>query len=315
MNDRVDLPVEFLSRLRDIIEPQHIESVLESFVAQKSTSFRVNTIKTTPDELIPRLRAFGIDPDPVSWCHEAFIVSAAQRSLLTHSPRIQTGDIYIQGLSSILASTLLEVGPEQWNLDLAAAPGGKASHIAALMNNEGKLSVVEPIRKRMYRLADTLKLLGVTNAKTYLMDGRKAGDKVPGRFDRVMLDAPCSSESRFRGDDPDSWKYWSLRKIREQSRKQAGLIRSGFESLKPGGRMLYCTCSFAPEENEAIVGGLLESFPDHADLLPIELPIENWQAGLTRFGGDEFPRDLQLTRRILPNADFDGFYMARIARR
>lgn len=88
--------------------------------------------------------------------------------------------------------------------------------------------MVEPVRKRMYRLADNLKRMGSKISKTYLMDGRKAGQKVPDRFDRVMLDAPCSSEARMRLADPDSCKYWNLRKIREQSRKQTGLIASAF---------------------------------------------------------------------------------------
>ncbi|MGI9518592.1 MAG: RsmB/NOP family class I SAM-dependent RNA methyltransferase [Pirellulaceae bacterium] len=314
MNDRAELPPEFLSRLRKILEPRHVDPVLESFFQPKHTGFRVNTLKLEPSDLIPRLRTADIDPDPVTWCDEAFGVSVAQRSLLTHTPRVLTGDIYVQSLSSILAVTLLDVQPGQWNLDLAAAPGGKATHIAALMNNEGKLSVVEPIRKRMYRLADTLKRLGVTIGKTYLMDGRKVGEKVPDRFDRVLLDAPCSSESRIRGNDPESWKYWSQRKIREQARKQAGLIRSGFVSLKPGGIMLYCTCSFAPEENEAIVAGLLNEFPDQAQLLPLDLPIDNWQAGLREFGSDQFAPQLELTRRILPNSIFDGFYLALLAK-
>ncbi len=313
MNDH-SLPPEFVSRLQQIIEPQNLASVLESFHAPKHTSFRVNTLKARSSDMIPRLRTTGLDAEPVAWCEEAFVVSAAQRSLLTHSPRIDTGDIYIQGLSSILAVTLLDVQPEQTNLDLAAAPGGKASHIAALMHNQGKLSVVEPIRKRMYRLADTLKRLGVTNAKTYLMDGRKVGGKVPGRFDRVLLDAPCSSESRIRGDESGSWKYWSERKIREQSRKQSGLIRSGFEALRPGGILLYCTCSFAPEENEAIVVRLLDEYPDQARLMPLDLPIKNWQAGLQKFGTQEFPGELEQTRRILPDSNFDGFFLAKVTK-
>ena len=150
-------------------------------------------------------------------------MAAADRSRLTHCELAENGAIYVQGLSSIFATTVLDPQPEQWNLDLASAPGGKASHMAAMMDDRGKLSVVEPVKPRMYRLAANLKRLGVTISKTYLMDGRKVGRKVPDRFDCIMLDAPCSSDSRIRLDNPDSWKFWSERKVREQSRKQKGL--------------------------------------------------------------------------------------------
>jgi 16S rRNA (cytosine1407-C5)-methyltransferase len=241
-------------------------------------------------------------------------VSPDQRDAITHSQLATDGAIYVQGLSSIFASLVLDPQPGQWNLDLAAAPGGKASHVAALMENDGKLSVVEPIKKRMYRLADNMKRLGVTISKTYLMDGRKAGQKVPERFDCVLLDAPCSGESRIHGTDPKSYEFWSPRKIKEQSRKQKGLIESAFKCLKPGGTMLYSTCSFAPEENEAIVAHLLDATDGQAKLLPIEMPFENWQTGLTSFQENQFPNELNQTRRILPNEFFDGFYLAKISK-
>ena len=184
--------------------------------------------------------------------------------------------------------------------------------MAALMDNRGKLSVVEPIKPRMYRLAANLKRLGVSISKIYLMDGRKVGRKVPDRFDCVMLDAPCSSDSRIRVDDPESWKYWSPRKVKEQSRKQRGLIISAYQSLKPGGVMLYCTCSFSPEENEAVVTHLLES--TDASLAEIEMPFDNWTPGFDSFQGNDFDPSVRLTRRVLPNGEYDAFYLAKITK-
>lgn len=92
--------------------------------------------------------------------------------------------------------------------------------------------------------------------------GERLEKKTPERFDRVLLDAPCSGESRIHQDDPASWQHWKLRKIKEQARKQYGLIRSAFAALKPGGTLLYCTCSFAPEENEAVVSDFLTDTPE-----------------------------------------------------
>ena len=268
------------------------------------------------DEVLGEINADRTFAKPLSWCDHALVVEADDRELLTRSDAAGDGRIYVQGPSSISASLILDPQPGQWNLDMAAAPGGKASHVAALMNNDGKLSVVEPIKKRMYRLADNLKRLGVSISKTYLMDGRKVGVKVPDRFDCIMLDAPCSSESRMRADEPKSKSYWSERKIREQSRKQAGLIVSAFQALKPEGVMLYCTCSFAPEENEMIVQHLLNEVGEQATVLPIEMPNgfpnDRLQRGLTEFNEKQFDESLSSTLRILPNDLFDGFYMARI---
>lgn len=309
------LPDEFLDRLRQIVDASKLAGVIESFSQPKKTSFRVNTLLADPGEVVSGLIQRDISPQPVPWCDHAFQIEASQREALTRSEEAGDGRIYIQGLSSILATLILDPQPGEWNLDLAAAPGGKSTHIAALMKNDGKLSVVEPVRKRMYRLADNLKRLGSTISKTYLMDGRKAGQKVPGRFDRVLLDAPCSSESRMRTDVADSYRFWSLRKIREQSRKQSGLIESAFAALKRGGILLYCTCSFAPEENEAIVDHLLSRVEEDAEILPIELPIENWQPGRAGFGDCHYSAQIALTRRVLPNESLDGFYLAKIRKR
>lgn len=310
---------EFLSgdyglRLREIVGQDALESVIASFSCRKCTSFRINTIRGAADSTLDAVQQLGIEAKTVSWCDQAFTIRPEDRSTLTHCDLVDSGEIYVQGLSSIFASTVLDPKPDQWNIDLASAPGGKASHMAALMDNRGKLSVVEPIKPRMYRLADNLKRLGVTISRTYLMDGRKVGRKVPDRFDCVMLDAPCSSDSRIRSDNPDSWKFWSERKVKEQARKQKGLIVSAFDSLKPGGTLLYCTCSFSPEENEAAVTHLIKKSDGQAKALPIEMPFSNWQPGLTSFRGIEFHESASLSRRVLPNEAFDAFFLAKFTK-
>lgn len=309
------LPAEFINRLRLIVPERWREAVFASFVQPRVTSFRVNTLAISVEQAVAELESADVPFHRVAWCDHALFVEPQYRSRLTHCQLASNGGIYIQGLSSIVASLVLDPQPGQDVLDLAAAPGGKALHIAALMQNKGRLSVIEPVRQRMFVLANNLKLAGVTISRTYRMDGRRAGQKVPDRFDRAIIDAPCSGESRFHVDQPQTWEYWSLRKIREQSRKQQGLIRSAYQSLKRGGRMLYSTCSFAPEENELIVDRFLNDAGDSARLLPVELPFDNWQAGLCSFGDQQFSNDLSRARRILPNEHHDGFFMALIEKR
>jgi tRNA (cytosine49-C5)-methyltransferase len=130
-----------------------------------------------------------------------------------------------------------------------------------------------------------------------------------------LLDAPCSSEARFQAGDPDSWSTWSPRKLRETSRKQIGLLKAALHAARIGGAVLYCTCSFSPEENELVLDKVLKTFGDAVALETIELPMRNVQRGLTEFNGLVFDSQIQRAVRILPNEINDAFFLARITKR
>jgi 16S rRNA (cytosine1407-C5)-methyltransferase len=171
---------------------------------------------------------------------------------------------------------------------------------------------VESVKGRFFRMRANLERHGATMVKGYLMDGRAVGAKVPERFDRVLLDAPCSSEARFRTSDPGSWSHWGPKKVKEAARKQKRLLDSAIRSLKPGGCLVYCTCSFSPEENELVVNSQLRRYGEALSVEPVELPLENLQKGLTHW--QEKPLDVALERavRILPNAGMDGFFLCKL---
>ena len=195
-------------------------------------------------------------------------------------------------------------------LDLAAAPGGKTLLMAAAMANGGRIAAVEPVKGRFHRMRANLDRCGVTNTQFYQADGRSIGRKVPERFDRVLLDAPCSSEARIRIDAPETYDHWKLRKVRECAKKQRGLIRSAYAALRPGGRLLYCTCSFAPEENEMVVDHLLRAEP-RAPLIRV---TGAGRGGLTEWQGRALDPRLGDTLRVVPDDLYDGFYMALIGK-
>jgi 16S rRNA (cytosine1407-C5)-methyltransferase len=256
----------------------------------------------------PLLPAPDLPPgEPVGELTDCYSVAATEREALMSHPSVHTGAVYPMNPSSVTAARLLATGPAQEVLDLAAAPGGKTLQLALAMNNRGRIAAVEPVKGRFHRMRANLARLGVTNVDFYLADGRTIGRKVPERFDRVLLDSPCSSESRIRLDDPKSYRHWSPRKTREMVRKQRGLIRSAYLALKPGGEMLYCTCAFSAEENELVVEYLLRRQPE-AELLPAPVGIP----GLTEWQGRALDRRLAECRRILPDDLFDGFFLARI---
>ncbi|WP_018150326.1 RsmB/NOP family class I SAM-dependent RNA methyltransferase [Leeia oryzae] len=313
------LPELFFEKLQQIIPADRLESVLQSFAAEKAIAFRINTLKADIEETVAALRAAGFDLTPVDWYAAAFTLPPAQKRALTETVQFRDGHIYIQNLSSQIAPIALAPQPEETVLDLAAAPGGKTTLIAALMQNEGRLSAVEPVRDRFFRLKANLDQQGVTMARTYMTDGRSVGNKCPAMFDRILLDAPCSSEARFDLNDADSMSHWSPAKVKETSHKQRRLLLSAMYALKPGGKLLYCTCAFAPEENELSVAHLLRDHHDEMSIVPIELPAafpkDVIQPGLTSWQGKTLPDDMVNAIRILPDVIHDGFFMCMLQKK
>ncbi|MCH2208803.1 MAG: RsmB/NOP family class I SAM-dependent RNA methyltransferase [Lentisphaerales bacterium] len=304
-----ELPEEFTTRLQSIIPAEKYESVINAFTGRRQLTVRINTLKNSIEEARKELEEMGIAVEQVEWMPEAFIVPVESKSQLSSSPAFNEGRIYIQAFASMLAAYVLEPEPGETVLDLAAAPGGKTLHIAAKMQNEGKLSAVEAVKGRFFKLKANLDTYGATMVRTFLMDGRAVGKKCPEMFDRILLDAPCSSEARIIAGNPKSWEHWSERKVKEAARKQKGLISSAWHSLKPGGRLVYCTCSFAPEENELAVQKLIKKFGDQVLIEDIQIPMENIQQGITEWGGKQLHPDLSKAVRVLPNEMMDGFFM------
>jgi 16S rRNA (cytosine1407-C5)-methyltransferase len=144
-----------------------------------------------------------------------------------------------------------------------------------------------------------------------LQGGELYGRQFPDHFDRVLLDAPCSAEGRFNIHEPSSYKYWKPAKIKEMSRKQKMLFASAFHTLKPGGTLVYSTCTFAPEENEGVLTWAFEKFGDRIKLEKIVFPFHNQSAGLAKWENTTFHPAVRDGLRVLPNADMEGFFLAR----
>lgn len=308
------LPELFVERLQTILPPERLHDCLLSFSGIRPTSFRVNTLKTTEAALVTALHNEGFVLSRIDWRPGTYCIPPDQRRALTESKAFNEGLIYIQDLSSMLAPMVLDPRPGERVLDLAAAPGGKTLQIAAMMENRGELSAVESVKGRFFRLKANLKRGGATMVRTYLKDGRAVGAKVPESFDRVLLDAPCSSEARFRTRDPNSWSHWSQKKVQESARKQKRLLDSAIRSLKPGGNLVYCTCSFSPEENEQVVDTQLRRYGDALAVAPIVLPLNNLQPGLLKWGKRAYADQLRHSVRVLPDAGMRGFFLCRLVR-
>ena len=303
------LPPGFLKRLQHILPPTSYRDTLASFADPGRCTFRINTLKAGVADCIAELRLLGLDPLPGEFIDEAYSVSREQRETLVYCEAHERGDIYIQDYSSMVPPALLQLAPGQEVLDLAAAPGGKTLHIAAIMANRGRLAAVELAKQRFHRLRNNIERGGADIVHLYCKDGGVVGRQVPGRFDRVLLDAPCSSESRFSLAQPKSWSYWSENKISQMQRKQKQLLYSAVLATRPGGLIAYSTCSFAPEENELVVAHVLKKFSGQLSLEAIELPLANTMSGLDQWRGRAINPELRHALRILPNETMSGFFV------
>ncbi len=287
------IPSEFVDRLEAEFGARIRERVLASFSTEKRTAFWINPLVAgdTPD--------VGAAIDGMV---DVYAVDATERAALVDRPAARDGRIYLLNPSSLVAVRALAPCHGEEILDLAAAPGGKTIVMAAAMQNTGRIAAVEPIRARFFRLKANLDRCGVAIARCYQDDGRRTGRKTPERFDRVLLDAPCASEARFRTDDPSTFSHWTPRKTKEVVRKQRGLIASAFRALKSGGVLVYCTCSLSARENEGVVEWLLRR-ESNAHIVPIEAPVSVSDG---RIEG---------TIRIWPDDLYDGFFVAKIEKR
>lgn len=306
------LPAEFLQRLEQLLPAGHLEAWHEAFRAPPPAIFRANTLLATEEGLIEELCAAGLVPERLGWPAEAWSVPADQRRTLTDTDAARDGRAYVQNPSSMVPVAVLAPQPGEEVLDLAAAPGGKTVQLAGVMGNVGRIAAVESVKGRFHHLRRNLERCGVQIAQLYLADGRGVGRKVPERFDRVLLDAPCTSEGRFRAADADSYRYWSPKKIRDMVRKQKRLAISAVQALKPGGVLVYCTCTLAPEENEGIVDDLLRRFDDVLDVEPIEVPEAFRLPAVPTWAGKEFAAAVAGCARLAPGVEREGFFVARL---
>lgn len=308
----IDLPPLFLRRLEHILTPHHFACYQRALITEKMTSFRVNTLKADVEKIIDELKELNFLLEPISWCPDSFYLPASQKNLLTKHPLLYKGYIYIQNSSSLFATIVLNPQPREEILDLAAAPGGKTLHIAALMHNQGRIAAVEPVKDRYFRLKANVNNAEADIVKIYRKDGITIGRLVPERFDRVLLDAPCSSEGRFNLNEPRTFAFWSEKKILEMARKQKQLIHSAIQALKPQGILVYCTCSFAPEENEMIIDHALKKWGEKIEILPFDVPFSNYQPGLLSWKEIRFSPAMKHAIRIIPDNKMNGFFICKI---
>ena len=293
------LPEKLKTRLEKQFGPSSAREIERAFGYSRLPTFRVNTLKATDDEVMKRLRDEAIAFERAKGIPHAFKTkNRTARELLKHD-LATSGKIYLQGLASMLPPLLLDPQPDETVLDLCAAPGSKMSQMAAMMSGSGRLVALENDEIRYKKLLNTLAIQGAQFVEAKLADATLLHQEMPEAFDKVLADVPCSAEGRIDLNDPRSFGYWSEKNIVADAKLQRRLLRSAVDCLKPGGTLVYSTCTLAPEENELMIGWLLAEFPAMKSV-EITLPLNHVRQTANQ------------TLTILPNEEMEGFFVAKL---
>ena len=272
-NSPVPIPALFLERMKNFLGEEY-PAFAESLNAVPKSGLRVNTLKLAPEQF-KLISPFALG-EKVPWCPAAFVLttsaSSVQRPDLSPDfgrgeqsfgkhPYHLAGLYYLQDPSAMSPAELLAPLPGEQVLDLAAAPGGKTTHLAALMKGEGLLVANEIKDKRVGHLAQNVERWGAGNVVVTNESPERLADHFGPYFDRVLVDAPCSGEGMFR-KDMGARTDWSEEMVAGCAVRQKNILHVAAKLVRPGGHLLYSTCTFAPEEDEGVIAQLLTDFPE-----------------------------------------------------
>ncbi len=295
-----------MERYRDIIP--NFEAFLEALERPQPVTVRVNRLKATPDQVAEALRRRGFDVKPLGW--NEWLLQVEGEGSVAKTVEHWLGWFYVQEASAATAVIALDPQPGERILDLCASPGGKTTQMAELMRNTGLIVANDIAPKRLRALLANLSRMGVVNTIVTQWDGRNYPD-LGIAFDKALVDVPCSAEGRVR-ENPELRKGTDPNFVLSISGTQKGLLRRALELVRPGGIVVYATCTFAPEENEAVVAYALQRVP--SELLPINLPIPH-TPGLTEWQGRKFGEEMRKCVRIYPHhLDSGGMFLAKLRR-
>ncbi|MGF1689775.1 16S rRNA (cytosine(1407)-C(5))-methyltransferase RsmF [Photobacterium kagoshimensis] len=307
MHSKIYIPEDFIELIRQTM-PENLN--MDDFLACCKTplrrSIRVNTLKISVEDFLARVADKDWTLTPVPWCDTGFWIEREDENTVSlgNTAEHLAGLFYIQEASSMMPVTALLKDNDQLDcvLDMASAPGSKTTQIACAMQNKGALVANELAASRIKVLHSNLQRCGVYNASLTHFDGCVFGGWAPEAFDSILLDAPCSGEGAIRKDE-DAMANWSLSSIDSIAEIQRNLIVSAFQALKPGGVMVYSTCTLNQTENQQVCHFLKETFGDAVEFESLNDLFEGAAQSITEEGF------LHVYPQIF---DSEGFFVARI---
>lgn len=275
------------------------KNIINGYGVDRKTTLRVNNLKSNINEIKERLLKEKIQYNEISWSKDAIVIN--ENDPISKLDIYEDGKVYLQSLSSMLPPIILNPKEKENILDMAAAPGSKTTQIASITNNNSYITACEINNIRAKRLKYNIEKQGVNCAFVMVKDARKLDDFFS--FDKILLDAPCSGSGTISLKNENLQKVFTEKLIHKSAEVQLALLKKAIKLLKPGGEMVYSTCSVLSIENEEIVEKALKG--TKAKIVPIE--------------NDELVKELPLlpvkiegTLCVSPNELYEGFFIAKI---
>jgi tRNA (cytosine49-C5)-methyltransferase len=305
--------VRFADRVAEVYGLRAAE-VPALLAGTRSTAVRVNRLAAVPaEDILAELRAAMPGLAPVPWCHDAYFC-AGETGCAGAIPLAERGLVYIQNASSLIPVVLLDPQPGDVILDSAAAPGGKAFHIAARTDGKARLWLNDAIAPRAAKLRDLAELYHVCYENLTSIPAQYLDKELPAEtFDRILLDVQCSGEGRIDMRRSDALRFWSEDRIDRYKYQQTRMLEAAYRLLRPGGTMVYSTCTIAPEENEFPVSQILRRHSD-LDVQPVNIDQPNFRPGLTTWRGGRFAPAVRRALRVFPTDQFEAFFAAKLVK-
>lgn len=269
---------------------EETQSLCDFNNGQALLSVRANTLRADRDMLLAALKEAGTEAEPSKWTPEGVIITA--HGSLDRLQPLQDGLCQVQDESSMLVAHVVDPQPGEFVIDCCSAPGGKTTHLAALMQDKGRILAGDIYEHKIDRIQENADRLGISIIETQLLDAREVGQSYPAQADRVLVDAPCSGLGVLRRKPDARWNK-SEAEISELPALQHAIIESAAAAVKPGGVLVYSTCTIEPAENQAIVEAFLAKHPQFqlepaGDYLPVKRPEAMVQLYPQRDGTDGF---------------------------
>lgn len=297
------IPSKFLQRMEAFFSAPEYQAFTQALEAPAVRAFRVNTIKTTAERLLPLL---PFEAKPLGFAPNAFYATEEKVGAL---PAHHAGMLYMQDPSAISAVAAAEITEGLRVLDVCAAPGGKSTQLAAAIGDGGVLVSNEYVPARCRILQGNIERMGASNTVVTNLAANALADFFGACFDFVLVDAPCSGEGMLRKYEV-AGEEWSEENVELCAERQREILSHAAQCVAPGGRLLYSTCTFSLEENEQNVAHFLDTHPDFS-LIPVDPAVAAVTADGICVGG----RDLTACRRFYPHrSPGEGQFLALMAR-
>lgn len=291
------LPLFFIEKLEKQYGKELTKTILHGFEIKRGTSLRINTIKTDSIKIKEELMKHKIEFEEVEWSDSALLIKNADEKDIQNLEMYVNGEIYLQSLSSMLPPIVLEPKQGENVLDMAAAPGGKTTQIAAISKNKALITACERNPIRAERLKYNLQKQGALGTYVMVKDARDLDDFFS--FDKILLDAPCSGSGTLNLNDGQLENTFTEKLVNKSAKTQIALLKKALRMLKPGKEMVYSTCSILECENEEIIREALKCVK--AEIVPITIK-----------GIPLLPVSISGTICVCPNEKYEGFYIAKI---